>query len=138
VSATNSLVGTTASALVGNFGVTALTNGNYVVGSHLWDNGGIGNVGAATWGDGTTGVSGSVSSANSLVGTTASDLVGNFGVTALTNGNYVVRSTVWDNGAVGDAGAVTWGNGTTGVSGAVSSANSLVGSTASDQVGNLA
>ena len=51
------------------------------------------------------------------------------GVTALTNGNYVVRSSVWDNGSVVDAGAVTWGNGLGGTAGAVSAANSLVGST---------
>ena len=41
-------------------------------------------------------------------------------MTALTNGNYVVSSLLWDNGAAADAGAVTWGNGTSGVSGAVS------------------
>ena len=45
----------------------------------------------STWGSGTTGVSGAVSAANSLVGTTANDFVGSFGVTALSNGNYVVR-----------------------------------------------
>jgi hypothetical protein len=56
-------------------------------------------------------------------------------VTALNNGNYVVRSANWDNGAVGDAGAVTWGNGNGGTVGAVSAANSLVGSKAGDQVG---
>ena len=46
----------------------------------------------------------------------------------LANGNYVVRSPYWDNGAAADAGAVTWGDGTSGVTGAVSAANSLVGS----------
>ena len=56
-------------------------------------------------------------------------------MTALTNGNYVVCSSYWDNGAATDAGAVTWGSGTAGVSGVVSSANSLVGSTANDRVG---
>tara|TARA_R110002167_G_scaffold280723_1_gene486264 strand:+ start:3028 stop:3408 length:381 start_codon:yes stop_codon:yes gene_type:complete len=35
-------------------------------------------------------------------------------VTALTNGNYVVRSPFWDYRAVAGAGAVTFGNGTTG------------------------
>ena len=56
-------------------------------------------------------------------------------MTALSNGNYVVRSPYWDNGAATDAGAVTWGNGTSGVTGVVSAANSLVGSTAGDRVG---
>ncbi len=136
VSSSNSLVGSTASDQVGNGGVTALTNGNYVVRSLGWDNGTIANAGAVTWGSGTTGVSGTISSSNSLVGSTASDQVGSTGVTALTNGNYVVISRVWDNGAVIDAGAVTWCSDTTGVSGTISSSNSLVGSTANDQVGS--
>ena len=135
VSAGNSLVGTTADDQVGGL-VTALTNGNYVVSSPSWDNGATVNAGAATWGNGTTGITGAVSAANSLVGTTAFDVVGIFGVTALSNGNYVVRSPNWDNGATVDAGAVTWGNGTTGITGAVSAANSLVSTTANDQVGN--
>ena len=134
VSAANSLVGTTASDTVGT--VTALTNGNYVVISNNWNNGAVADAGAVTWGSGTTGVVGAISAANSLVGTTASDAIGNPGVTALSNGNYVVRSFVWDNGAAVDAGAVTWGSGTTGVVGAVSAANSLVGTTASDTVGS--
>ena len=46
-----------------------------------------------TWGSGTTGVSGVVSSGNSLAGSTASDQVGGSGITALTNGNYVVSSS---------------------------------------------
>jgi hypothetical protein len=134
VSAANSLVGSTASDLVGV--VTALTNGNYVVSTSSWDNGAVANVGAVTWGNGATGSSGTVSAANSLVGTTANDQIGGFGVTALTNGNYVVRSATWDNGAVVDAGAVTWRNGTSGAGAVVSAANSIVGTTVSDQVGS--
>src|SRR5262249_54822550 len=111
-------------------GVIALTNGNFVVVSRHWDNGAVANVGAVTFGSGTSGVSGVVSAANSLVGST--DQVGGvFGrVTALPNGNYVVSSPDWDNGAAVDAGAVTFGDGTRGVTGIVSAANSLVGSTA--------
>ena len=135
ISAANSLVGSTFSDQVGSGGVTALSSGNYVVLSVNWDNGAVANVGAVTWGNGTTGVSGVVSAANSLVGSTATDHVGVDGVTALSNGNYVVGSTTWDNGAIVNAGAATRGSGTTGVSGAVSAANSLVGSTANDQVG---
>ena len=70
------------------------------------------------------------------MGGSHSDLVGYGGVTALTNGNYVVRSPHWWNGSVYFAGAVTWGNGAGGTTGVVSAANSLVGSTANDQVGN--
>ena len=135
VSSANSLVGSTAGDQVGLV-VTALSNGNYVVRSPYWDDGGVTDVGAATWGNGMTGISGAVSSANSLVGSTTDDRVGHDGVAALSNGNYVVSSPDWDNGGVTDAGAVTWGNGTAGISGVVSSANSLVGSTAGDRLGS--
>ncbi|MDZ4683694.1 MAG: hypothetical protein SH850_01315, partial [Planctomycetaceae bacterium] len=135
ITAANSLVGSTYFDEVGSTGITALSNGNYVVRSATWDNGAVSDAGAVTWGNGTTGVSGVVSASNSLVGSTASDNIGNTGVTALNNGHYVVRSTNWDNGAATNAGAVTWGNGTMGVGGVVSAANSLVGSTSSDNVG---
>ncbi len=81
--------------------MTALSNGNYVVSSPDWTNGAAANAGAVTWGSGMAGVSGPVSAANSLVGSTANDGVGGEfnGVTALTNGNYVVSSPAWTNGA---------------------------------------
>ncbi len=138
----STLSGSTADNSVGSGGVVALAgNGNYVVSSPVWDNGAATNAGAVTFGNGTTGVSGVVSAANSLVGSTLNDNVGRgavdgvSGVTALTNGNYVVRSRDWDSGTVVNAGAVTFGNGTTGISGAVSASNSLVGLTLNDQVG---
>ncbi len=136
VSSTNSLVGTTAANSVSSGGVIALTNGNYVVNSSLWDNGAVINAGAVTWGSGTTGVKGSVGSANSLVGSVYGDMVGLGGATELTNGNYVVASSNWDNGAATDAGAVTWGSGTSGVKGVVSSTNSLVGGASENAVGS--
>ena len=136
VSPANSLVGTSTIDRVGFFGgAIALSNGNYVVRSPLWNHGAIVAAGAVTFGSGTAGISGPVSPANSLVGSTADDRVGNFGVTALSNGNYVVASAFWDNGAIVDAGAATFGSGTAGISGPVSPANSLVGSTAGDSVG---
>ena len=136
VTAANSLVGSKANDYVGDGGVTALTNGNYVVRSTSWDYfSAVIDAGAVTWGSGTAGVVGAVSTANSLVGSKASDMVGS-GVTALTNGNYVVRCPYWDNGLVVDAGAVTWGNGVAGVIGVMSAAKSLVGSTAKDNVGS--
>ncbi len=136
VSAANSLVGTHTNDYVSNYGITALSNGNYVVKSAQWSNGGFQSAGAVTWGNGTTGVSGAVSEINSLVGTHSNDYVGNSGVTALSNGNYVVNSPSWSNVGASSAGAVTWGDGTTGVSGAVSETNSLVGTHTSDSVGN--
>ena len=132
VSAANSLVGTNTDNL-GRGGITPLTNGNYVVASPEWN----GSEGAATWENGTTGTTGTVSSANSVVGSNVNDGVGgetasiaDGGVTALANGNYVVDSPDWDD----DDGAVTWGNGTSGTAGTVSVANSLVG-TNEDSVG---
>ena len=139
VSSANSLVGGSHGDHVGYGGVTALTNGNYVVSSPRWRNGSVLWAGAVTWGNGAGGTTGVVSAANSLVGGSANDQVGNTtdgGVIALTNGNYLVLNSVWDNGSVVDAGAVTWGNGTGGTVGAVSAANSLVGSTADDNVGD--
>jgi hypothetical protein len=139
VSSSNSLVGSTFDDQVGyglsTTGVMELSNGNYVVNSPYWDNGGAVDAGAVTWGDGTSGVSGEVSAANSLVGSSANDQVGCYDVVELSNGHYVVTSLDWDNGGATDAGAVTWGNGTSGTSGAISAANSLVGSSDDDHVG---
>ncbi|MCX6117735.1 MAG: hypothetical protein NT027_09350 [Proteobacteria bacterium] len=153
VNATNSLVGSTTADGVGAI-VEVLTNGNYVVGSSQWDcqialgcSGLVVNAGAATWASGLTGITGPVSFSNSLVGSTNDDFVALAGsssrpIQALTNGNYVVRSTVWDckaslgcSGATADVGAVTWGSGTSGITGAVSATNSLVGSSINDRVG---
>lgn len=134
VSTANSLYGTTDSDFVGNR-IYVLANGNYLVGSMNWDNGALVDVGALTLADGNTGLTGAVSTANSLYGASANDLIGMNGVRTLTNGNYLVFSTLWDNGAAADAGAVTWGNMNTGVVGAVSAANSIVGSQANDMVG---
>jgi hypothetical protein len=137
VSIANSLVGSRANDQVGFDGITALAiNGNYVVGSSLWNNGTLTYAGAVTWGSGTTGVKGAVSLSNSLVGGKAYDQVGETGINALSNGNYVVQSIKWSNGTASGAGAVTWGNGTKTTTGIVSAANSLVGSTAYDMVGS--
>jgi hypothetical protein len=122
ISAANSLVGSSAGDSVGLGGVTALTNGNYVVDSFNW-NGAENLEGAVTWGNGTTGIAGTISAANSLIGGNGYDSVGLGGVTVLTNGNYVVASPSWNVGE----GAATWGNGATGITGTISAANSLVG-----------
>lgn len=135
ISASNSLVGTTTGASNGRV-LTSLSNGNYVVSNPFWD-GAATDVGAVTFCDGTSGCTGAVSAANSLVGSTLSDNIGN-SLTELTNGNYVVRSTFWDNGAAATAGAVTFCSGTSGCpTGAVSAINSLVGSAANENVGTV-
>ncbi|MFO1006479.1 MAG: cadherin domain-containing protein, partial [Planctomycetaceae bacterium] len=135
VSSSNSLIGSHANDYVGYGGITPLTNGNYVVNSPDWDSSTLTDAGAVTWGDGTTGVKGTISASNSLVGASDYDAVGYGNVTALTNGNYVVSSYYWDNGVFSDAGAVTWGNGATGTAGAVSTSNSLYGTSYFDMVG---
>jgi hypothetical protein len=129
----NSLVGSTGGDHVGNENIIALSNGNYVVLASSWTNGPTAHVGAATFCSGTTGCSGTISSANSLIGSTADDQIGSGGV-ALAGGNYVVLSPNWKNGAVTMAGAITYGS-ASGITGPVTSANSLVGSTNGDTVG---
>ncbi len=131
----SALTGSNAGDAVGIQGVVLLTNGNFVVPSVSWDNGLLNRAGAVTWVNGTTGLNGSVSAANSLVGTSAEDRISNGGILALSNGNYVIGSNTWDNGAVANAGAVTWGNGLGGTVGDVTAFNSLVGSNTDDFVG---
>jgi len=123
----STLTGNAAGDQVGNGGVKVLKNGNYLVVSPYWHN----SIGAVTWGNGATGVTGVVSSSNSLVGSTPGDHVGREDVITLDNDNYLVVSQFWHN----FTGAVTWGNGAIGASGVVSSTNSLVGGTPGDGVG---
>ncbi|HAG84182.1 MAG TPA: hypothetical protein DCL61_24255, partial [Cyanobacteria bacterium UBA12227] len=80
---------------------------------------------------GSTGITGAVTSSNSLVGNFG-NRVGSGGVVTLTNGNYVVSSPMWAR----NAGAVTWGNGITGITGLVTDSNSLVGTGVIDSVGS--
>src|SRR5205085_1647120 len=131
----STLTGSHANDQVGSAGVVALVNGNFVVSSPNLDIGTATDVGAVTWGSGMAGTSGAVNAANSLIGSTAFDYVGTYGVVALANGHYVVASPFWNDGATLDVGAVTWGNGSTGVSGNVTPLNSLIGSQAEDRVG---
>ncbi len=101
----------------GNY-VEILANGSYVIQSPDWN----GQAGAATWANGTSGVSGVISATNSLVGSAEMDQIG-ANVVALSNGNFVAYSSSWNS----QAGAATWGSGITGIQGPVSSSNSLVG-----------
>jgi hypothetical protein len=121
--------------------ITTLSNGNYVVRSLSWDNGTIVDAGATTWGDGASGVTGPVSAANSLVGSSNGDQVGEQ-VNILSNGSYVVNSLSWDNGTIIDAGAATWVNGTSGrmvegspAVGTPNNKNSIIGQAANAGMG---
>ncbi|MDB6002971.1 MAG: filamentous hemagglutinin family outer membrane protein, partial [Rhizobacter sp.] len=148
VSADTALVGSQYKDEVGNGGVTALPNGNYAVSSPYWANGSAAHAGAVSWGSGSGGAVGAVSASNSLVGSQTDDQVGldymgwGHPVQVLADGNYIVSSMTWANGAAANAGAVTWvdasnghvfGTGSTGA--AVSAANSLVGTQEGDFIG---
>src|SRR5262249_19275603 len=100
VSPSNSLVGSNPVDEAGSR-VTALSNGNYVVPSFNWNGGG----GAATWGDGTTMTAGPVNASNSLVGSNPGDEVGIGGVTALSNGNYLLPRPPSEKGRLPAVGA---------------------------------
>lgn len=136
VSPANSLIGSTAADRVGSGVVVSLSNGNYVVATPAWDHGAVADAGAVTLGDGANGTAGSVTSMNSLVGTTAGDQVGERTIVNLASGNYVVQSPRWDNGLIADAGAVTFCRGNTALTGPVGPGNSLVGSHPGDLVGS--
>ncbi|WP_425613545.1 cohesin domain-containing protein [Anatilimnocola sp. NA78] len=137
IGVSNSLVGTQVNDAVGSGGVVALENGNFVVLSPAWDAGTVTDVGAVTWSSSSTsGIKGAVSAANSLTGSTVGDQVGSGGVKELPNGNYVIRSPLWDRSAATNAGAVTWANAAAAITGTVAVSNSLVGNSSNDQIGS--
>ena len=108
---------------------TGATGSSFVIASPDWGGAGLAAAGAATRVDGAAARSLVVTSQNSLVGATAGDRVSSGGVTALTNGHYVVNSPEWNNGTATRAGAATWRNGVqdTSMAGAVGTNNSLYG-----------
>lgn len=120
----STLTGSTTGDGVGSY-ILRVGNGNFIVGSSMWDRGGVVDAGAVTWVDGEIGLDGEVSAANSLVGSTANDRVGVLAF-VLPNGNYVLVSPIWDNEGVWDAGAITWAHGASGIAGEIDSSNSLV------------
>jgi hypothetical protein len=139
VSPANSLVGSHVYDWVGSmnpYHFVALPNGNFVLAYPEWDNGPAADAGAVVWGNGSGGTVGPITPTNALVGTHPYDQVGSGGINPLPNGNYVVRSPNWKNGAEFAAGAITWGSGETGVRGAVAAENSLVGSKRMDCIGS--
>ncbi|MCW2248146.1 filamentous hemagglutinin family protein [Azospirillum fermentarium] len=135
ISAANSVVGSHAGDQVGSTNPVELDSGNVVFASPSWTNGTEGAAGAVTWMDGATGLTGTISASNSLIGTAANSRVGSGGITKLSNGHFVIASPNWGNGTLTMLGAVTWGNGTTGITGTVSAANSLIGASNDDTVG---
>lgn len=141
VNSSNSLIGGQANDNIGSGGIDQLNNGNFVVLSPNYSViSGATNVGAVTFGFGTTGVVGVVANTNSLAGTQANDAVGSGGLFFLSGGNALVRSPSWNQGA----GAVTFLDASTGRFGGASGVlagdlgvgNSLIGGTLNDAIGS--
>lgn len=70
--------------------MSALPNGNYAVASSYWDNGALFEAGAVTFGSGTTGVTGAITSTNSARGLTANTNLQSI-VLDNVNGNFFGR-----------------------------------------------
>jgi hypothetical protein len=129
VNGQNSLLGGSGLNNFGDWGVTPLKNGNYLVSSSY------GEKGSLLWRNGLVSSTGMVNPVEALRGSNFGDRIGspaNSGVIALDNGNYVTLAVNWN----GYRGAATWGNGTIGTSGVVNETNSLVGAEVSDRVGS--
>jgi hypothetical protein len=91
--------------------VNVLLNDNIALGSFLDNEGGILDAGSVRLIDGSTGAQ----IGTTLAGDTAGDQIGNFDIVPLANSNYVVISSLDDEGGVVDAGSVRLVNGATGV-----------------------
>jgi len=124
----NSLVGSQANDEVGK-NLVGLGGGQYLVSSPYWNNGAQTFAGAVTLCP-AAGCVGVVSAANSLVGSHTDDQVG-FSILVQTNGEFIISSPSWDNGALSDAGAFSLCRSTlTPCVGPVSSANGVTGGAA--------
>lgn len=127
------VTGSSANDMIGLYEILVLKDNYFLICSINFDNGSIVDAGSVTLCNGNIGLNGKISAANSLVGTSTNDNVGDiYTITLLSNGNYVVSSRFWDNGSVLDAGAITFCSIANPVTGVISSANSLIGSHSGD------
>jgi hypothetical protein len=95
---------------IGSEGITILSNGTFLISSRFDDVGSIVDVGSVKLVDSSTGLE--------IVTLSSDDVNDNFanaGVFALSNGNFLISSTVDDIGGIDDVGSVKLVNGTTGV-----------------------
>ncbi|NNE66175.1 MAG: VCBS repeat-containing protein [Pyrinomonadaceae bacterium] len=138
ITTANSIHGTIFGDRIGSNGMVELSTGAFVIDSINADINGVQTSGAVTFCSDAASCVGPVTAANSLHGTTLGDAVGGKGIVPLSNGNYVVLSAFWHNGAVVDAGAATFCSGTTGCVGPVTTSNSLHGTNPDDEVGRNA
>ena len=124
----STFVGNTASDQLG-FSIKALPNNNFVIASPYDDVGAgpsVVNAGSVILVSGTTGAQ----IGSTFAGNATNDYLGNGGVTALTNNNFVINSPSDDVG-VSDAGSVMLINGATGAQ----IGSTLAGNTSGDQLG---
>ncbi|MBK6657777.1 MAG: filamentous hemagglutinin N-terminal domain-containing protein [Proteobacteria bacterium] len=146
ISASNSLVGSTAGDGIGQFD-EFVTGSIRAINTPGWDHGAATDAGAVSLIDLSTGtfvgtstpIAGNISAANSLVGTFANDQVGNSGrgdsIRTVQIGEVqqgAVMSSNWNGGR----GAITWFTIGEALNGEISTSNSLVGSFANDFVGS--
>ena len=137
----NSLVGSTANDQVGSGGIL-ITAGQYAVLSPFWNDVNAPNAGAVTIASKASGISGAISSTNSIVGSsTTGDFVGSGGIRILNNGNGLLISPSFN----GNRGAITFldfvnnhlfGAAPGNFAAVISATNSLVGGTANDNIGS--
>ena len=70
---TNISPGASPSTPLDSVKIVALSNGNYLLANHYWNNGAITRAGMVAWASGKIGLSGAISPANALVGSTSGD-----------------------------------------------------------------
>ena len=106
-----SLAGDTTGDQLGLGRLAILENGNFALGSFVDNEGGIADAGSVRLIDGVSGLQ----IGPTLAGDTASDQLGNYDVLGMASGNYVVVSSLDDEGGVIDAGSVRHIDGTSGL-----------------------
>jgi hypothetical protein len=121
----NSLVGSSANDRVGT---TVLKLGeNAILFGSNWNNGQNAAAGAVTFYDGSDPITGTVSDANSLVGSSSNDRVGEW-LVKLSDERYAILSPRWNNEQMLRVGAVTIVDNKNPLTGYLSGSNSLIGS----------
>jgi hypothetical protein len=135
VDETNALIGSHASDSVGT-AVFALSDGSFYVRSEYWSNGAA-KVGALTWCDGVGPCAGTVSAANSILGSTANDMANATGL-VLADGKLLMQLPFWNSPGAPESGAVVVLTPDRSLVGSLDSADVLHGANAGDHFGKYA
>lgn len=134
VSAANSRVGGSSGDGTGLGLPVRLAGGGYAAAFTQWDHGSSADAGAVVVCPAGGCAGGLISAANSLVGTTSGDHIGDGGIVPLKDGGYTVGAPNWDKDGIADAGAAIYCP-ASGCTGPVTAAESLTGSSTGDNVG---